>query len=223
MANFLMALLLAIFTSHAFASDLCPSTSKKEEWSVDCFEGVGELRRVKDAFLDRLSLNEHGKAVILIGDPRELLAVDRYGKVVVPNIRHAGDFDYPEAFHGIGRFSMVRVGADGGRIEKCGYFKAPQFQVLVAPDFDQCDAFNEEGAYVCRGCASYCSDAACHNRHFIGGRGFLLDAKGNVKKEFIPKTLDNFCRRPDLVRVTKLDPGALMIHCDGPSDNPFTL
>jgi hypothetical protein len=208
---------------HAFAADLCPPTKTGAEWSVECFEGKEDARRVKAQYLDRIRFNAHGIATILIGIPRELLAVDRKGNVVVPDIRHAGDFDYPSAYRGIGRFSVIKTDAAGNRTEKCGYFKSPQFRILIPAEFNQCEAFNKNGAYACKDCVSYCSDADCHVREFIGGRGFVLGTDGAVKKEFVVKTLETYCRRPDLVRVTPTGGGTSLIRCDGPSDNPFVM
>jgi len=208
---------------NALASDQCPPTNTHAEWSVDCFEGNDNLRHVKGQYLDKIRVNSYGATTILIGSPRELLAVDRHGKVILTNIRHTGDFDYPSAYRGIGRFSTSVTDAQGKRIEKCGYFKSPQFRLLVPAEFDQCEAFEKEGAYACKDCVSYCSDADCHIREFIGGRGFLLGSNGAIKREFAAKTLQTYCRRPDLVRLTTAASGVVTIHCDGPSDNPFVM
>lgn len=227
MRALMLVLLWAMHAPGACASDRCPPTHMNAEWSVTCLEGEDDRRRVKAEFLDRIQVNVYGMATVTIDDSpgllREVIAVDRHGNVVVPNIRHTGDFDYPSAYRGLGRFSVIKTDASGRRVEKCGYFQSPQYRVLVSPDFDQCDAFNEEGAFACKGCVSYCSDSECHVREFIGGRGYELDTNGRIKREFIVPTLDTFCRRPNLVRLTKISETAMSIHCDGPSDNPFVL
>lgn len=227
MARLIIALLLTMWTVDTWASDPCPPTNLDKEWSVACFDTDGDTRRVKNDFIDRINVSSYGTATILVGDtpdlPHELIAVDRQGNVVVPNIRHTGDLDHLDAFRGLGRFSTFSTNADGNRTEKCGYFQAPQYRVVIEPEFDQCDAFTEQGAFACKDCVSYCSDADCHVRHFIGGRGFKFDTNGKLEQEFTVKTLETFCRRPDLVRLTKISSASTMIQCDGPRDNPFIL
>lgn len=225
--NLIIALWLALLAPIAWSADLCPPTNTGKAWSVKCFEGESNNRRIKSEFIKKVRANAYGMAKISIEDspdmPREVIAVDRYGKVVIPNIHHTGDFDYPSAYHGVGRFSVIKIDVSGGRIEKCGYFKSPQFRILTPAEFDLCNAFDKEGAYACKDCVSYCSDSSCHVRIFIGGRGFVLGTDGKIKREFVMKTLETYCRRPELVRLKKTNDGTVSIHCDGPSDNPFVM
>jgi hypothetical protein len=226
-ANAVVALLLAFFSSATWASDLCPPTDTEKEWSVKCFEGEDNSRRVKGEYINKINANAYGMTKISILDsrglPREVVAVDRYGQVVISNILHTGDFDYPSAYRGLGRFTALKKDVSGKYVEKCGYFQSPQFRILVPAEFDQCDPFTKDGAYACKDCVSYCSNVDCHVRAFIGGRGFLIGTNGYIKREFIVKTLETYCRRPDLVRLTTTVDGAASIHCDGPSDNPFVM
>lgn len=92
----------------------CPVRKEGIVWSLACFETVGQTRQVRHEFRDHLMVNEMGFETILVAEPLELVAVDRDGVVVLPGIAHGGDFDYPTAANGIGRFN-----SDG----KCGYFR----------------------------------------------------------------------------------------------------
>jgi hypothetical protein len=227
MATLMMAFLLVVLAPVASAADLCPPTHTGKPWSVQCFEGENDHRRIKSAFIHRVRINAYGMAKISIDDspdmPREVIAVDRYGNVVIPNIRHTGDFDYPSAYRGLGRFSVVNMDGSGKRVEQCGYFQSPQFHILVPAQFDQCEAFAKEDAFACKDCVAYCSDADCHVREFIGGRGFVLGTDGTIKREFAVKTLETYCRRPELVRLKTTNDGTVSIRCDGPGDNPFVM
>jgi len=86
-----LAWLLALAAGMAGAAE--PSCPRGDDWSAACFEKVGGERRVKARYLPRLARQPSGMAVVVIDDPREMVAVDRRGVVRVPGIYHAGDFD----------------------------------------------------------------------------------------------------------------------------------
>ncbi len=130
MKALLLLAALAALPPATYAAEPCPAGG--EDWAISCFSGRGDARRVKPRYLGRLDWNAHGMATILVARPRELLAVDRTGRIAVPNIRHTGDFDYPDAEGGIGRFQA----ADG----RCGYFAAGRFAIVIPATFNACKA-----------------------------------------------------------------------------------
>ena len=186
---------LAVGT-HALAAkpvDQCPRTKSGNEWSAQCFMENGGERKVKPRYLKRLDVNRYGMAVIVIEEPREMVAVNRRGVVVVPNIRHTGDFDYPTADRGIGRFAMDVAGDDKGPLLKCGYFKAGQFRIVVPAQYDQCGPFREGEGEACSECVSYCTDQDCHDRVFVGGKGVVLAPNGEILRTYNLPGLDKVC------------------------------
>jgi hypothetical protein len=158
---------------------------------------------------------------ILIGEPRELVAVDRRGKIVIPDIRHTGDFDYPNAHLGIGRFSAVEKDASGNLAEQCGYFQAEQFRVIVPARFDHCQPFRGQQAIACTGCASYCTESDCQNRILVGGQGVVLGSDGSIRRKLALPTVDMVCDRPELARISELSNGAMLLRCLNATENPF--
>ena len=170
MKSILLLAALAALPLPPCAAGPCPAGG--EEWATRCFTGHGDARRVKPRYLDRLAWNTHGMATILVAQPRELLAVDRQGRVAVPDIRHTGDFDYPDAEGGIGRFRA----ADG----RCGYFAAERFTIVIAATYDACKAFHDGEAEACTGCTSRCTDAHCHDTELVGGTGVTLAPDGTI-------------------------------------------
>lgn len=214
----LLACLALLAIAPARAAQPCPSAKQGGDWSAACFAGEGSERRVKPQYLKRLAWNQHGMATILVAEPRELLAVDRSGKVVIPNIRHTGDFDYPAAERGIGRFSI----ADAQGKPKCGYFAAGTFAVVVAPEYDQCQAFHDGAALACKDCVSYCRDGDCHDSVLVGGHGVVLAPDGKVVRLHTPPTLDNVCGQAGKASV-KTHGATAVLHCQPAADSPFKL
>jgi hypothetical protein len=218
-ARFFLACLLTAYASLAFSADVCPPTQMNTEWSVQCFEGEGNGRRVKPAFITNIRVNQYGMTIILIAQPRELVAVSRNGKVVIPGIRHTGDFDYPNADLGIGRFDSGSGDPSGKQAQQCGYFQADSFRVIVPARFDHCQPFKEEQALGCTGCVSYCTETDCQNSVFVGGQGEVLGSDGSTRDTFPLPTLGTVCTSPELVRISELSTGAVMLRCrNGPKD-----
>jgi hypothetical protein len=207
--KWLMAALLLV--SRFALADPCPPSSQQEDWSATCFKGQGATRQVKLEHLTRLKFDRSGHALIVIERPRELVAVDRQGLVVVPGIYHTGDFDYPNARAGLGRF---RSGA------KCGYFDSSNFQIRIPASFDECEAF-DESATVCADCVSYCVDHDCHQRVMVGGKGYRLDQRNRVLSRFTPPSLAQACNGvpPNSVERTA---GKSILRCPPDVNSPFS-
>lgn len=211
----LLVLLTLQLPTAAGASEHCGQVQSDTEWSAQCFHGQGAERSVKPQYLGRLSWNRFGMATIVVESPRELLAVDRNGRVVIPNIRHSGDFDYPHAAHGIGRFEVKsNTGAS-----KCGYFIAERFTVLVPPEYDQCLAYRDEEALACKDCEQYCTDQDCHDSVLVGGKGSVLARDGKVIREVAMPTLERACRSGK----ASLHPygSVTVLRCTPPGESPF--
>jgi hypothetical protein len=204
------ALMLALMTVSCSAAESCPSSAQQGDWDAACFAGSGQQRRVKQEHLDKLKFDDSGHALIVIERPRELVAVDRRGMVVVPGIYHTGDFDYPHARAGLGRF---RSGA------KCGYFDSSNFQIRIPATFDQCDAF-DESATVCADCVSYCLDGDCHERVMVGGKGYRLDQRNRVLDRFTPPALAQACNGVPPNSVERA-PGKAVLRCPAEGNSPF--
>lgn len=203
-------LLFSVFcTGIAAGAESCPAGG--EFWSSRCFDVVGDMRQVKPRYLNRLAWNRHGFAVVLLDRTFELLAVDRRGVVVVPNIRHTGDFDYPDAQAGVGRYGTP----DG----KCGYFQAARFTIVVPARYDECTAFHAGKATACTGCTRYCEDEDCHMARLVGGQAVELALDGSVRNRYALPTLDTVCGTPARRILT---PGASgeRLRCLG-QRNPF--
>lgn len=217
----IMATLLLSCSTLASAVDHCPRTSANNEWSAQCFEGGGEQRRVKPAFLGRLDVDAFGRTTILIAAPRELVAVGRDGRILIPGIRHVGDFDYPDTPQGIGRFdAAVRMGG-GGEKRRCGYFLAKELRVLVEARFDQCAPFNERLALACTDCRSYCTETECQDSILLGGQGFLLRRDGAVEKTYALPAPSEACPGAAAPRISTLAGGAMLLKCPARAADPF--
>lgn len=202
------------------AAELCPSTKANSDWSSRCFEGKDPVRRVKAQYLNNIKTDKHGVATILIESPRELVAVNRRGVVVVPGIYHIGDFDYPDAEKGLGRFSTTVRNQRGEPVSKCGYFRAPQFKIVVPAIYDNCRAVHDGEALVCTDCERYCTEYECQNSVFIGGKNVVFDDGGQVIREPAPLSLADVCGGPQFVRVEKR-PGTPYLRCLPRPDSPF--
>lgn len=219
-AQFFIAAVLMVHTSLASSAELCPPTNLNMDWSGECFEEQDGSRQVRRNFIKNLKLNQHGMTTVLIAVPRELVAVNRKGKVVVPGIRHTGDFDYPNAHLGIGRFYSNE--GTGVSRTRCGYFTSERFEIIVQARFDHCEPFKESQALACTNCVSYCTEPDCQNSILIGGQGALIGKNGVTQKTFSLPTLDTVCTKPELVRISKLSSGTDMLRCVNGSGDPFS-
>lgn len=187
-----LLLLCAGVTATATAAS-CPQTNKDHEWSADCFESTANGRRVKAEYLRNMRPKKSGVDVIAIKQPRELLAVDRRGRVLISHINHTGDFDYPTAPDNMGRFGVASRDASGKPVFKCGYFDTARFKVVIPAQYDHCRSFQNHEARVCNDCIEYCTESECQNSVFLGGTGFTLNRHNKVISSGPQRTLDSIC------------------------------
>ncbi|HEY0588541.1 MAG TPA: WG repeat-containing protein [Pseudoduganella sp.] len=209
MRSTLFAIFLIFVASIAYAaSDAeaeCPVDKVGSPWSRACFESVGDVLQVKPEYRHRVMPNASGFETILVAEPLELFAVNREGVVVVPGIAHTGDFDYPRAERGVGRFYS------GG---KCGYFQSKSFKIVVPAIYDACSAFREGKAVVCSECVRYCIGEECKNEQFVGGKGYELALNGKVIEEFVPSTLEDACGPVGVAKATTTYGKVPMLVCN---------
>jgi len=208
----LLFLVLAPLCAFAAAPG-CPATDGGDGWDENCFTVKDGVRALKPQHLRKLKFKKSGKAVIVMDNPRQVVAVDRRGRVVVPGIYHAGDFDYPTAPRGVARFE-----SNG----KCGFFQSRTFKILVPAEYDHCHSFHDgETATACKDCENFCTEVECQDSVMVGGRGFDFDAKGQLQRSYDVGGLDRACPHgvEQLVRKERYR----YLKCkDGPSD-PFKL
>jgi hypothetical protein len=214
------AYLIALFMSTASAADECPSAGRRTEWSEKCLDSKGDTRFVKREFIDRLRFNKQGVATIMITAPRELVAINRRGEVIVSGIRHTGDFDYPSAEKGIGRFYAKTRDAANQPLEKCGYFKDQSFQIVVPAQFDSCDPFQDGEAMVCKGCVTYCTSPDCQDNVMIGGTATVLGIDGKARRTLALPDLAHWCKPPASLATGKYSGGKTWVHCVGTFEMP---
>lgn len=214
------AFLLAMSMSSAWAADACPSTGRSTEWVAQCFERKGDTRHVKRAFIDRLQFNKEGVTTIMITEPRELVAINRQGEVIVSGIRYTGDFDYPSAENGIGRFYAITRDAADQPKEKCGYFKGQSFGIVVPAQFDSCDPFQDGEAMVCKDCVSYCTSPDCQDTVMIGGVATVLGMDGKARRTLALPDLEHLCTPPASLVSGKYNRGKTWVHCVGTFEMP---
>ncbi len=193
------------------ANEVCPNV---DEWAASCFETAAGKRQLKPEYRSRLALEKSGVALIVIAEPRELVAVNRSGAVIVPGIFHTGDFDYPTAEQGVGRFQATG---------KCGFFNSDTFNVLVAPEFDQCRAFRDGEAIACKDCKRYCTEAECQDYKLVGGRGFAFDAKGKLLRQFALPNLEAACGRAGVAEVREGNGRLPRLKCKEDPKSPFKM
>lgn len=208
-----IAFLLTIVIFNASAAEKCPRNGTNVEWDAECFEINGDSRQVKPAFIKQLHFNRYGVTTILITEPRELVAVNRQGAVVVPEIRHTGDFDYPSAEKGVGRFYALVRNQNGVLEKKCGYFKDKNFRIIVPAKFDACAPFKEGEAIACNECVSYCTGPDCQDSIMVGGRATILGSDGKIRDTSTLATLENLCDPPASLVRGPMSNGKTWIHC----------
>lgn len=213
MKHFLQLFLLATCL-HAAAHAACPS-KETDTWSADCFTTEGETRRLKPQYLKRIKPDKTGVDLLWNDETRYFDAVNRKGLVVMPGIYVTGDFDYRQAEKGVSRFS-----SNG----KCGYFKVTSFKVVIPPIYDVCYAFQEGVAYTCQDCVEYCDeDEDCHLPMMVGGRGFELDLKGRVLKQFTLPPLERACGKAGVAESGMRYGVRHWLRCNEDPDHPFKM
>jgi len=212
MRSILLACLSALAAGCVSAAEApCPAG---DEWAAGGFENSGAMRQVKPQYRNRLAAKKSGITVITIAEPREVVAVDRQGVVVIPGIFHTGDFDYPTAVQGVGRFRLVG---------KCGYFNTTTFRTLVSAEYAQCQPFHAGEALACKDCERYCTEVDCQNSTVVGGQGFVFDAKGKMRRKFALPKLEDACGRAGVAQVTREGRATPYLRCKEDPDSPFKL
>lgn len=195
----------------ASASDLCPSVTKENSWSKECFEQFGFQLRVKDKYLNNIVKNGVSRSVIFIRESFELVAVDASGSVVLRNIYHTEDYDYPDANLNIGRYAVNS--GDHENVLKCGYFDGISLTVVVPAIYDNCSPFQEGFAEVCIDCVKYCTEPECQSSVFLGGNGFIIDGQGKISRSYNMRTLDNICNETDRVELLSTQGNLKYLRC----------
>jgi len=208
------ALCLVLWTTFSGAASLCPSTRLHDDWSAQCFEQRDGGRHVKAAYRKNIHVDRRGVALILIAQPRELVAVDRRGKVVVPDIRHTGDFDYPYEQHGMSRFSETVRDASGATKTRCGYFSTRRFRIVVPAQFDACQAFHDGKADACTDCTLYCTEPECQDSVLIGGQGYAVRPDGSMRPQRTVPSKEALCLRPALLQEKEMYAGKSYLRCN---------
>ena len=188
----MLAALLMLAVAACSAVEPCGTGGR--DWASSCFTEVGGVRQVKPAYLGNIPFGAGEHATIVIGQPRELVAVDHRGVVVVPGIFHTGDFDYPPPNGELVRF---RSGA------KCGYFDPRNFQIRIPAAYDHCRSFQQQVAAVCNDCEVYCTEKECQDSTFVGGTGFELDHNNRVLRRFSLQALARACNGKPPAKVEK--------------------
>lgn len=178
-----------LFTTASSAAHLCPTTGPGVEWAATCFEANPQGRHVKQRYIKRLRPNRGGYTTVMISEPRELVAVDRRGKVVVPGIIHTGDYDFPTTDGSLARFTTGNNVHGAEAPSGCGYFDTRSFRIVVPAEYDHCKAYTDGEAIACKKCESFCVEPECRDRVLVGGEGVVLGSDGKVRKRFaLPHT-----------------------------------
>lgn len=170
-----------LLSTGAIAADPCPAESRGTEWASTCFETDHNGRRVKSSYLNRLRFDRRGYTTVVISEPRELVAINRRGEVVVPGIMHTGDYDFPHAHGGIARFTIEPHVPGAKARAQCGYFDSRNFHIVVPAEYDHCQPYTDDEAIACKECESYCTEPECQDRILLGGTGFILGLDGKVR------------------------------------------
>ena len=209
-----LSLLAVCWLSWCTAASLCPPTDKAPDWPGACFvAGQSGERQVRPQYVKNIKLNRHGVALIMIERPRELVAVDAAGNVVIPGIRHTGDFDYPTAPEGLGRYDAPASERKDGDKRRCGYFDVRTFKIVVPAAFDYCGRFTEGLAKVCKDCVEYCLMPECQNSIAVEGQAMLIDTQGKPVRQVVQPTLADVCRSRGTVKVGKTISSRPLLEC----------
>lgn len=149
----------------------------------------------------------------MIEAERELVAVNAAGKVVIPGIRHTGDFDYPTAPEHLGRYDAPASDRwDRGK-RQCGYFDVRTFKIVVPAAYDYCSRFEEGTAKVCKDCVEYCTVPACQNSIAVGGQAMLIDTQGKPVRQIVQPMLADICRALGTITVGKTTSSRPLLEC----------
>lgn len=206
-------MMLAMLSNAASASTICSSNTLDGAWASQCFDVVHGGRRVKQEFVGNLKFNRNGIATVLIDKKNELVAVNRRGEIVVPNIRHTGDFDYPDAPSRIGRYEVEQLDHDGKVKAKCGYFSMDSYEIILPAQFDHCQSFKTKETSACNDCAAYCNSEDCQNITYVGGAGFVIRRDGKIARKLQLPGFDEICKVNYSAKVVESRPGLSVLQC----------
>lgn len=210
-----------LLSAEAIAGDRCPAEAQGLEWASTCFVNDHKGRRVKPQYLKRLSFDRRGYTTVVISEPRELVAINRHGRVIVPGIMHTGDFDFPNAHGGIARFTIEPPMSTAKSRSSCGYFDSRNFRIIVPAEYDHCLAFSEGEALACKDCDSYCTEPDCQNRILVGGTGFILGLDGKIRSQRKLPDVNSACKKIYSSGVNSPHYAGGPARCDVNVDNPF--
>jgi hypothetical protein len=211
--------LAAFFATAAFAQKQCPDAD--QQWATRCFAGAGAERHIKPGFVRNIRVKKNGYSTISLSDKLEVVAVDRRGRVAVPGIYFSGDFDYPDAENGLGRFEASTKNKFGATVSTCGYFNGKNFKIVIPAIYDHCQPFHDGKALVCKDCERYCTEDECQDSVFIGGNNFILNGNNEVMRQYGPVTLARACGGEAFVRVVRENRATPFLNCLPHPDNPF--
>jgi hypothetical protein len=205
----------------AMAANACPEKDANAEWAASCFEADKAGRRLKPQYVKHLRFDKGGHATLVITKPRELVAVNRQGKVVVPGIRHTGDFDFPDAEGGIARFETTPTAPGSKARPQCGYFDSRSFRIVIPAEYAQCQPFAKGEAIACKDCVSVCTEPECQNSILMDGEGVALGPDGSVRRRFKLPDMKTACAEPGSEESKAYTYTGPSLHCILKSYNPF--
>jgi hypothetical protein len=223
--RFVLFILASLCAPLALAGQMCPTTHPNavSEWSLGCFEQQGDTLRVKPRYLRKLRVNRAGVTLIVVSmpmDPLNLMAVGRDGTIVIPNIRHLGDVDFPNP-DGIGRFDVVVRDAAGTPVPRCGFYDQATYRIIVAPTYAHCAAFHEGSGFACVDCTRYCRDPDCHDSVHTGGQGFSFDRHGTIRGSRQLGRPDDVCDGPGSASMEHVSEHMDVLTCLRTTPGPF--
>jgi len=213
--------LLAAMLLHTPAKAAQPCPDKDGDWAASCFVTDKNGRRLKPQYLKHLQFDSRGFTTMVIVQLRELVAVNRHGKVVVPGIRHSGDFDYPDAEGGIARFETPPFTLGGKVKPKCGYFDSRDFRIVIPAEYAQCDPFSKGEAVVCKECIKACTAPECQDSILLDGEGIAFGPDGVERRRFKLPDRKSFCAAPGSKEARAYTYTGSQPHCYPKTYNPF--
>ncbi|MEW6761428.1 MAG: hypothetical protein AB1437_11435 [Pseudomonadota bacterium] len=210
-----------LFTTPAEAADACPEKGENTEWAASCFEANKGGRRLKPQYVKHLRFDRSGHATLVIIEPREVVAVNRQGKVVVPGIRYTGDFDFRDAEGGIARFETTPTTPGSKARPQCGYFDSRSFRIVIPAEYAQCMPFAKGEAIACKDCVSVCTEPECQHSLLMDGEGVALGPDGTIRRRFKLPDMKTACAEPGSAESKAYEYTGPSMHCILKSYNPF--
>lgn len=192
-------------------------------WTTKCFENSAQGQKIKKGYIKNIRANRFGRSAIWLEDRLELIIVDNFGNIVVPNVFHAGDFDKLGEGHRLIRFSVPDTGFKEMQKGRCGYIDSSTLGIVVPASFDQCGSYVGGKAVACENCVKYCTEYPdCQDSVFIGGMSFVLNKTGKIVNKGPSHSLDTICGSPDKMSLRE-ELGRKFIKCNPAQINPFQI